>query len=278
MNTESSGRWAIDIDIEGFGAFYSRDLEIMSALRQLMEGIFNIGNFCYPDLSEALFAHQIGDGFIIVSNFPEDTLHRPVAIALALLRHVASSGRFAKAATAEGGIKDSVFEDIGFADIRGCYPALGLRNVIARTNDKVAEEADEFERVNKRVKENSRGSLTYSLGDGLMTLFPVMGTALIRAVGVAKTCPSGPLLAVSKEDRVRLPDGLRLHEVTEGDLIVIDWINSENELACSIASSAGLNSPTREDLHNMLKAYCQQQPVPPKWKENVQLFLGVPVT
>lgn len=268
MKIELKGRWAIHIDIEGFGALYGRESEIMVALRQLMEGICNIGCRCYPILSDALFAHQMGDGFIIVSNFPEDTLHRPVAIALALLRHVASSGRFAKAAISEG----------GFEDISGCYPALVPRNAIARTNDKPGEEPGVFERVNKRVKEYSHDSLTYRLGDGLMTLFPVMGTALIRAVGVAKKCPSGPLMAVSEEDRGRLPDGLRIHEVTDRGLIVIDWIHSENELAISIASSARLNSPTPEDLRSRLQSYCQTQPVTHIWKESVPLFLGVTVT
>jgi hypothetical protein len=47
-----------------------------------------------------------------------------------------------------------------------------------------------------------------------MTLFPVMGTALIRAISVAKKCPRGPLLAVATENREKIPEGLIVHEVS----------------------------------------------------------------
>ena len=81
------------------------------------------------------------------------SLDRPVAIGVALMRHVAACGRFARAAIAEG----------DFADIRSCYPPM------------ICEAMGPDRRVN--------------IGMGLMTIFPVMGTALIRAVGVAKHAP-----------------------------------------------------------------------------------------
>jgi hypothetical protein len=134
------GRWSIYIDLEGFGNLYDKENQVLVSLEVLMEGIFQIGCCCYPESPDCLFAHQLGDGFVIVSEFPEDMLDRPIAIALALLRHVAHSGRFAKASVSEG----------EFADIRSCYPASVLD---ASTND-------------GRIR----------LGRGVMTLFPVMGS------------------------------------------------------------------------------------------------------
>lgn len=238
MSSDSAGRWSIYIDLEGFGHLYGQEEQVLLSLGQLMEGIFRIGSYCFPESPDRLFAHQLGDGFVIVSDFPEDTLERPIGVALALLRHVARSGRFAKAAVSEG----------QFADIRSCYP----REVLDAAVD--------------------GGSV--ALGHGVMTLFPVMGTALIRAFGVAKNCPSGPLLAVGAADRERLPVGLRLHEVPERDLIVIDWVHSENDLATSIAKEAGLGSPKPEDLSAILTAYCKEQDITKQWAGNVRKFLG----
>jgi hypothetical protein len=45
------------------------------------------------------------------------------------------------------------------------------------------------------------------MGHGVMTLFPVMGTALIRAISISKKCPSGPLLALATANRDRIPNG-----------------------------------------------------------------------
>src|SRR5215475_12045562 len=167
MNLAPGGRWSIYIDLEGFGHLYGKEDQALLSLGELMEGIFRVGCNCYPESPDRLFAHQLGDGFVIVSEFPETNLDRPIAVAIALLRHVAQSGRFAKAAVSEG----------QFADIRSCYPA----SVLAAAS-----------------------SNHVRLGRGVMTIFPVMGTALIRAFLVAKSCPSGPLLAVASAERQRL--------------------------------------------------------------------------
>lgn len=105
-------RWAIYMDIEGFRALYSKENNILFALCDLMEGIFLIGRDCYPGTPDRIFAHQTGDGFVIVGEFGAESLSVPVSIAVALLRHIAARGRFAKAAIGEG----------DFADISGCFP------------------------------------------------------------------------------------------------------------------------------------------------------------
>ena len=78
LNEMPIGRWAINIDLEGFGNLYDKEDLVLLSLCELMEGIFRIGTQYYPEPPDRIFAHQIGDGFIIVSDFPEDTLDRPV--------------------------------------------------------------------------------------------------------------------------------------------------------------------------------------------------------
>lgn len=239
LSEKPIGRWAISIDLEGFGHLYDKENLVLRSLGELMEGIFRIGVQYYPESPYRIFAHQLGDGFVIVSDFPEQTFDRPVAIALSLLRHVAHSGRYAKATIADG----------KFADIQSCYPSSVVN----------AAEPD------KRVR----------LGSGIMTLFPVMGTALIRAIAVSKKCPSGPLLAVIAADRQRLPDGLIIHEVPSQDIVVVDWLHSENELAKDIAKKSQLNWPDTSIISDQLRNYCQTQPVKEEWRISVQDFLGV---
>ena len=94
------------------------------------------------------------------------------------------------------------------------------------------------------------------LGAGIMTLFPVMGTALIRAISVAKKCPSGPLLAVAAANRKRLPDGLIIHEVPSQGIIVVDWIHSKNELSKDISIKSQLKWPDTLTISEQLKDYC----------------------
>jgi hypothetical protein len=239
LNEKPIGRWAINIDLEGFGHLYDKEDLVLLSLCELMEGIYRIGVQCYPESPDRIFAHQLGDGFIIVSDFPEDSFERPVAIALSLLRHVAHSGRYAKATISEG----------EFADIFSCYPS-SITNAAG---------------FDKRVR----------LGHGIMTLFPVMGTALIRAISVAKKCPSGPLLALASENRKRIPEGLVVHEITSQDIIVVDWIHSENELSKNISSKSKLKWPDAPTISEQLKDYCQKQSVKEEWEKSVNNFLGV---
>lgn len=67
-------RWSIYIDIEGFSALYGQENQVLQALGVLAEGILFIGRECYPKTPDRLFAHQTGDGFIIVSKFGAENL------------------------------------------------------------------------------------------------------------------------------------------------------------------------------------------------------------
>lgn len=239
LNMNPIGRWAINIDLEGFGHLYDKEALVLLSLGELMEGIFRIGVQYYPESPNRIFAHQLGDGFVIVSDFPEETFERPVAIAIALLRHVAHSGRYAKATISDG----------EFADIQSCYPS----SVINAAGP------------DKRIR----------LGSGILTIFPVMGTAFIRAISVAKKCPSGPLLAVDSRDLHRLPGGLIIHEVPEHGIAVVDWLQSEHGLAKEIATKSNLNWPDTPSISNGLRDYCETQSVREEWKTSVYNFLGV---
>jgi hypothetical protein len=95
-------RWAIWIDIEGFSKLWSVGDVGLHALNQLLLGIYHIGSKVYPEPGQRIFAHQFGDGFVIVSEFAEESLDRCAAIAIALMQFVTHSGCFARAAIAEG--------------------------------------------------------------------------------------------------------------------------------------------------------------------------------
>ncbi|MBA4090240.1 MAG: hypothetical protein C0494_06570 [Sphingobium sp.] len=104
---EERKRWSIWIDIEGFSTLWERGNKAVFGLNALMEGIYRIGSDVYHDDGERLFAHQFGDGFIIVADFHESELDRCTAIAVALMRHVSRAGCLARAAIAEGSLPTS---------------------------------------------------------------------------------------------------------------------------------------------------------------------------
>lgn len=145
-------RWGISIDIEGFSNLYehseSTQTKAIWGLHQLMDAIIKIGQEVYPgdpnkNYWDRIFAHQFGDGFILVSNFEEPDPSRCIAIATSLSRHMLLQGFATKAAISSGCM----------SDINGCYPD-AMRD--AQNN-------------------------TLDLGMGLMTSIPVMGTALTKA-------------------------------------------------------------------------------------------------
>lgn len=234
-------RWAVYIDIEGFGVLYDRETTVLEALGDLMEGIYAIGTRVYPESPDRLFAHQTGDGFIVVGEFGSPSLEVPTSIATALLRHVSARGRFAKASLGEGEL----------ADIWGCYP--------------------------RRIREVRRSGDTVRLGGGLMTVFPVMGTALIDAVSVAKRSPSGSLLTLASAKRSRLPAGCVVHEVEGGDVISIDWVHSSLPLVEHLQNQAELRRPGPEEIAAALRRYTEQQQPPARWTSNTRALLGLPV-
>lgn len=230
-------RWAIYIDIQGFSSLWKNGDTALLALCELMLAIFRVGNSYYPKVPDRLFAHQFGDGFLIISDFEEMSLERCVTIAIALLRHVSVTGCFAKAAIIEGDMQG----------INGCYPEEVMRN----TDD---------------------GSIV-PMGEGLMTTVPVMGTALIRGVKLEKNSPKGPLLVIEKEKFDRLPQGLSTSDAGE-EVVSINWITYQSKLLSDLQRRANLKSPSKIEIEKSLLQYCNvHEKIPEEWVQNVNKYL-----
>ena len=209
-----------------------------------MRAIYRIGKKVYPNSGERLFVHQMGDGFAIVSDFGEDTLERPIAVSIALMRHVASTGMFATAAIAEG----------GFSDITGCYPS--------------------------EVTDDLDGN-TVKLSEGLMTLSSVMGTAFIRAYSLhERDDTSGPFLVVRNDySRIRITD-LPVKPINENSqgtqLLSIDWVRARMQTLSDIQAQACLVSPESNDLVQKIIEYCTYCPDTGKrWSPHLHNLLDI---
>ncbi|MSR46097.1 MAG: hypothetical protein EXS13_03375 [Planctomycetes bacterium] len=186
-------RWSIYIDIEGFSSRYDAQPSSLHALSAIMEGIFFIGRRCYPEPDDRLFAHQLGDGFIISGDFGRESLAQPVAVAVALMRHALLGGGAARAAISEGEL----------ADVVACYPKI----------------------VYDAMDANHHGAVR--LGAGLMTLFPVMGTGLINAYRLLDRCrdAKGSLLLLDRSMRAQLPSGVPVRELESA--LSLDWLHAD---------------------------------------------------
>ena len=219
-------RWCIFVDILGFSQVWEIEQEkALHSVRELMRAIYRIGTRVYFDEGERLFVHHMGDGFAIVSNFGEASFERPLGIAAALMRHVASTGMFAAAAVAEG----------KFSDITGCYP--------------------------KEVSKNCDDGNVVALGDGLMTLSSVMGTAFIRAYRIHGNAPPGPFVVVPAELEDRIPSEYKFCSVGgEGEcgLLSIDWMRAESHAVALIQKKACLGAPKDGELIQAIKSYCAE--------------------
>lgn len=241
---QEDNRWCIYIDILGFSKFWECDeRKALKSLRALMRGISAIGSKSYPESPNRLFAHQTGDGFAIVSDFGEPSLDRPIAVAL--MRHVATTGTFAAAAIAEG----------DFADITGCYPP------------------DIFLEIN--------GKREVDMGMGLMILSSVMGTAFIRAYRVGSEAPSGPFLTIAEAQNDRIPDSVRRKEVLgrKGKpLRSVDWIRNDSKHLNHIRRTAEIDIPSPSELRSVIEKYCENYPsMRDKWGDNLRSLLDIEV-
>ena len=233
MPQQEDSRWCIFIDILGFSRFWECDRsKAYASLRAMMRTIHAIGAKSFPETPNRLFVHQMGDGFAILSEFGEESFGRPIAIATALMRCVATTGAFAAAAIAEGDL----------ADITGCYPS------------------EIFVGDDRR---------TTTLGHGVMTISPVMGTAFIRAYRLGRIAPPGPFLVISEAHRDRVPASLQLRTTLGRNgqsLCSIDWIRYQSEYLAQIRRSAGIHIPTASELQSTIQAYCKEYPsIRDKW-------------
>jgi hypothetical protein len=229
-------RWALLVDVEGFGAKWDDTMEAFRGLNALMQAIYWIGERAYREPPERLFAHQFGDGFLLVSDFHEDSLSRAALVGLALLRYVLSRGATAKAALAEGDLSDIV----------GCYP------------EEIRRQPD-------------RSHIVF--GSGVMTVFPVMGTALINAVALAKRSPSGPLFTVDSTNRSRLPADIPIRTAENG-VLSLNWLSPEIPALDALQTAAGMARYSKWERLAQLRAYISKNNgLSERWRHNAEHHL-----
>jgi len=218
-------RWSIYIDIEGFSQIYKiNDVKALTILGQLMKDLYQIGIKIFPRRPESLFIHQIGDGFLIVSDFPENNLSRPISIAIALMQSTLFNGGVARASISAG----------DFGDIQSCYP------------NEITNNMDEH------------GVLNF--GEGVMTIFPVMGEALINSYKLGKSKPKGPCLLLDARLKQYLPRDKFVIIFENKTLIEIDWVHSNSPLIDKILKGIDFNMPSIRDLEEALSNYIKKNP------------------
>lgn len=226
-------RWSLFIDIDGFSKIYSKDMVYaVKPLNALMQCIYYIGEKCCPETPYRLFVHQIGDGFIIVSEFAERCPEFPLAIGIFLMRSILSAGGIGKCAISQG----------EFADIQGCYPEV--------------------------IRKNADNSGNLFIGRGTMRIFPVMGTALINAYRLSKS-ESGALLIVDKELPGSFPDSIFITK-TFNNYYIIDWVHSYIKEIEEIEEKTGIKHPESLVLEKRLNKYIElnKSVLPCKWLKN----------
>ncbi len=236
--------WTIYVDIEGFSHFYlsedpqDKQLEVTLSYG-LQEDLYRIGSRMYPARADRLFIHQIGDGYVVCPDFGDHTLDRPVAIAIALMQSTCARGGFIKSAITTGTVED----------------------VSACVTEEISEHIDE--------------RLSLSIGAGVMTIYGVMGSALIRGNQVSKLA-SGPLLIVDRDLESQLAATGVLSRAYSSHLEV-DWVHTELGLSNEILRQIGRTPPTAEQLETNIQGYLSRNAeLPDNWRKGAELLLSRP--
>lgn len=226
-------RWSLFIDIEGFSKAYPENMvRALRPLCNLMEGIFYVGSQVCPETPNRLFAHQIGDAFIVVSEFAERSPEMPIAIGIFLLRHIINSGGMGKCTISQG----------DFGDIRGCFPEI--------------------------IRDNMDNSATVRIGDGKMYLHPVMGSALINSHEFGKK-ESGSLLILDNNLPQPFPSGVVVSK-TASSYHVVDWVHSSTQEIDEIMLKTGVRHPNTSKTTSLIKDYIEKNNdgLKPDWIRN----------
>jgi len=225
--------WAIYVDEEGFAQHWDETMAAFLGLNALMEAICRLGMHVYPDPVDRLFCYQFGDGFLITSDFHEQDLSRAALITIAILRHILSVNRVARATLVEGNVSDIV----------SCYPP-EVRN----------------------QKNRSR----VSLGAGLLITSPVLGEGLLKAVGLGKKDPRGPLFLVDSEIKNRLPVDISTKAAGSG-VVLLDWLKGEPDGLRELQEKAGLNIESEADRVSKLSRYLESnESLKDNWRTSAQ--------
>lgn len=107
---------------------------------------------------------------------------------------------------------------------------------------------------------------TVPMGAGLMTITPVMGTALINAIGLDKRSPSGSLLTIDLKNASRLSECFEKREIENGLISInFNWLKGDQSLVSEISREAMLGNPSEKDRELLLKNYILSNKLKPGW-------------
>ncbi|MBA4090239.1 MAG: hypothetical protein C0494_06565 [Sphingobium sp.] len=107
-----------------------------------------------------------------------------------------------------------------------------------------------------------------ALGSGIMTLLPVMGTALIAANKLdAKNPVKGSILTVATAEAARISPSFQRKDATgDSSLTIIDWVHAEHAFIDQIWTMAGIGRPTG-DAEQAVRDYAAAEHPPAAWIE-----------
>jgi hypothetical protein len=118
------------------------------------------------------------------------------------------------------------------------------------------------------------GVSTARMGAGLLTIFPVMGTALINAVGLNKSKPKGPLILMPRTFLNRVNSSFITCSTENTDIVSVNWVATENELISKIGMEADIHLPTKDAISVNLTNYIETHQPPLYWRDNCGTCLG----
>ena len=227
-------RWALWLDIEGFGSLYDGTFgkRAILALGSLIQDLYRIGTLVYPQ--ERLFIRQLGDGFIVEPDFGDLDIMRPLAIGTALQRAALMRGHCLKIGIGIGVV----------ADVQSCYPREVMKNF-----------------------KNGRANL----GAGLMTITTVMGQGLIDANKVSGRA-SGPLLLIRPDLEDTIPQG-HVPRLSRETHIEVDWIHLDLPETARIQGVLGASLDSL-DCESCLRSYIgKNTSLSDSWRDSAELLI-----
>ena len=113
-----------------------------------------------------------------------------------------------------------------------------------------------------------------AIGGSVMTILPLMGSALINAHKLASQRP-GSVLLIDYSAFAAIPEGVLFQTCQPG---VIDWIHSDLSMVEEICSMAGLEYMEPESSANKLQEYIKKNraDLSEKWISSTPNSLGMP--
>ena len=230
-----SERPAIFIDIEGFSSLYGTEAsDSLWGLSDLMDGIITLGRVADQLGISRIFAHQFGDGFVVVED-SGSALGRIAAMAMALHQYVLiRAGHFCGSAVEMGGLSDVV----------GCYP--------------------------KAVTDEESKNRVVRMGDGLMTITPVIGTALIKTYKLLGKHRGG-VVVVPAEYRGEIEEGTLAVEAD--GVLFLNWMESTSSTLTKCRQALRIGSYGATELWPLFETAVARNRCPAPWRTRTERFL-----